>query len=68
MNIKTDNPKAEGKSVVIRQLIICGVAIGIMGLGVWSLRGDGGPYHPVGMTDDVTRSDTPALVGSSRQD
>ncbi|MBB3994287.1 ABC-type transporter Mla subunit MlaD [Sulfitobacter undariae] len=67
MDKNTATPKAEGKSVVTRQLIICGIAIGIMGLGVWSLRGGGGPYHPADYTDDVTRSETSALMGSSSQ-
>ncbi|MEQ6249702.1 hypothetical protein ABMC89_12485 [Sulfitobacter sp. HNIBRBA3233] len=31
---------------VKRQLIVCGVAIAIMSLGVWSLWNEMAPYHP----------------------
>ena len=49
-------PKSpNSKSVAARQLIASGVAIGILGLGAWSLLGRNAPYHPDVSPDDVTR-------------
>ncbi len=43
------------QSPVTRQLIVCAVAIGIMGFGAWSLMGQNAPYHPEGFENEVSR-------------
>jgi hypothetical protein len=60
MDSNTGKPQgsAAPKLATMRQLIACGVALGIMALGAWSLMGQNAPYHPEAYTDDVTRTDT----------
>ena len=40
---------------VARQLIVCAVAVGIMGFGAWSLMGQNAPYHPEVFENEVSR-------------
>ncbi|MEP1767086.1 MAG: hypothetical protein ABJJ53_10685 [Sulfitobacter sp.] len=49
------------KSVAIRQLIISVTALGIMGLGCWSLMGQNAPYHPDLVEGDVSKDIVPDL-------
>lgn len=49
------------KSVIARQLVASAVAVGILGLGAWSLLGQKAPYHP-DYSDDVTRGDPSGLT------
>lgn len=60
MTQKTQNARRDGasQSVGLRQVIASSVALGIIGLGVWSMWSQSAPYHP----DTVTRGDGPALV------
>ena len=69
MDHKTKFPQADPKTVVTRQLIVSAIALGILGLGAWSLLGQKAPYHPDGAyTDDVTRSGASDLIGGARTD
>lgn len=54
----------DSKSVMARQLIASGVAVGILGLGAWSLLGQKAPYHP-DYSDEVTRGDPSSLTNFS---
>lgn len=55
-------PKSpDSKSAMARQLIASGVAVGILGLGAWSLLGQKAPYHP-DYSDEVTRGDPSGLT------
>jgi hypothetical protein len=47
---------ATPKSLLLRQLIFGGVALGIMGAGVWSLLGQQAPYHPQMSPEEVSRA------------
>jgi len=47
----------------VPQAIVCAIALGIMGVGAWSLTGQTAPYHPDYATDAVTRGDGPDLLG-----
>ena len=38
-----------------RQLIVCTVALGIVGLVAWTLLGQTAPYHPDVYNDEVSR-------------
>ena len=60
MTQKTQNARRDGatQSVGFRQVIASSVALGIIGLGVWSMWSQSAPYHP----DTVTRGDGPVLV------
>ncbi|WP_298859260.1 hypothetical protein [uncultured Sulfitobacter sp.] len=51
---KTDTT-IDSKTAILRQVIACSVALGIMGLGAWSLLGQKAPYHPEAFNDAVTR-------------
>lgn len=53
------------KSVVLRQLIACAVALCIMGLGAWSLLGQNAPYHPDTYGGEVSRDAVPSLTSVS---
>jgi len=61
--MKQNNTKSAvaPKSVVIRQVIFSVVAIGIMGLGAWSLMGQNAPYHPDMSGGEVTKDDVGSL-------
>ncbi|KIN74659.1 hypothetical protein [Sulfitobacter guttiformis] len=39
----------------LRQLIVCGIALVIMGLGAWTLLGQSAPYHPETGDSEVSR-------------
>lgn len=43
------------KSTIMRHLLVSAIALGIMGLGTWSLLGLEGPYHPTAYDGDVSR-------------
>jgi len=60
MTQKSQNARRDGasQSVGLRQVIASSVALGIIGLGVWSMWSQSAPYHP----DTVTRGDGPDLV------
>lgn len=53
------NTKKEGTSAptkpILGQVIACTVALGIMGLGAWSLLGQSAPYHPESYDNAITR-------------
>jgi hypothetical protein len=54
--MKKQSPEVhDTKSPVARQLIVCAVAVGIMGLGAWSLMGQNAPYHPEALDNEVSR-------------
>ena len=61
---KPHNPAAP-ESGIKRQLIASGIAVAVMALGAWSLLGQKAPYHPEIGSGDVTRSDTPGLMGAA---
>lgn len=46
------------KIAIFRQMVACTFALGIMGLGAWSLLGQEAPYHPDVDGAVVTRSGT----------
>lgn len=62
MTQKTQQGAVTPKSVVLRQMIFCLAALGIVGVGVWSLMGRSAPYHPEITDDDVTRGDASELM------
>lgn len=62
MTPKNAQGAATPKSVLIRQVIFCMAALGIMGAGAWSLMGQSAPYHPDMIDEDVTRSGASALT------
>lgn len=55
------------KNAMIGQIVACTVALGIMGLGAWSLLGQKAPYHPDGYDPEVTRA-TSDLTGVPESD
>ena len=63
---KTDTT-SDSKTAILGQVIACTVALGIMGLGAWSLLGQKSPYHPEAYDDAVTRgtSDLTGLTDSN---
>jgi hypothetical protein len=62
MTDKNAQGVATPNSVLMRQVIFCMAALGIMGAGAWSLMGQSAPYHPDVFQDDVTRNDVSALT------
>lgn len=53
---------ATPRSAIMGQLIASTVALGIVGLGAWSLLGQKAPYHPEVFDDEVTRNDGSGLT------
>ncbi|QUJ76422.1 hypothetical protein KDD17_16305 [Sulfitobacter albidus] len=45
---------AHPRNIVLRQMIVCGVALCVMGAGVWTLWSDMAPYHPAEMSESGT--------------
>ena len=65
------NTKKEGDSAtskpMLGQVIACAVALGIMGLGAYSLLGHSAPYHPDSYDNAITRGASD-LTGISESD
>lgn len=69
MDQKTKTLQADPRTVMTRQLIASAIALGILGLGAWSLLGQKAPYHPDGAySDDVTRSGATGLISGAHTD
>lgn len=58
---------AAPKSTAVRQLIASSIALGIVGIGAWSLLGQQAPYHPDTYDETVTRGGT-ELFGLQNED
>lgn len=50
------------QSPLLRQLIFSAFALGVMGLGAWSLLGQEAPYHPPVSSDEVSRNGVTELL------
>lgn len=65
--MRNTRPERQGaatpKSLLLGQLIVSGVALGIMGAGVWSLTGQQAPYHPQMSPEEVSRAGAVKLYG-----
>ncbi|KEJ91047.1 hypothetical protein [Sulfitobacter donghicola] len=56
---------ATPKSTFLRQMVFSGIALGIMGLGGWSLLGQSAPYHPEMTAEEVSRDNSQELFSFS---
>ena len=65
MSQKKAKTAAKPKADLTRQIIFSLAALGIMGLGAWSLTGQSAPYHPEGFEDEVSRGSATELTGVS---
>lgn len=50
------------KTAIARQLLVCTVALGIVGAGAWSLLGQKAPYHPDIYENEVTRDNSIGIL------
>lgn len=53
------------QSALGRQIVFSAIALGIIGLGAWSMWGQNAPYHPQIVPEDVTRGDATGINGLS---
>jgi hypothetical protein len=56
------------KNPLLSQMIVSAVALGIIGLGTWTMVNENSPYHPEIYPEDVTRGGTGGLGAIIQQD